>query len=190
MTEWLSAGWKFLIIRGVVGIAFGVMVIVWPDITILALVVVWGVWALLDGVGSLAQAFQRGSSGGRRVLLVVMGIIALIAAIFAISNPFSAAAVLTWIIGIWLIVRGLFELFGAFSSARPAPRWLLLLSAAFSLVIGILCVGHPATMTFAFVIWLGIMAIAWGVAFLVAGLVSRRELRGLDEAMPAGGAAL
>ena len=180
MSEWLSAGWRLLVVRGVLGIVFGVIAIVWPDITLLALAVLWGVWALVDGVGSFAQAFQPGTEGGRRALLVVMGVIALLAGLFAIFRPFSAAVILAWVIGIWLIVRGVFELFGAFSSRRTLPRWLLLVGAVLSLVLGILCVMHPATATFVFVLWLGIVAVAWGIVFLVTGFVVRRGLKQLD----------
>lgn len=180
MSEWLSASWKLLIVRGLLGIVFGVIAIVWPDITLLSLVILWAVWAVFDGVGSLVQASEPGTDGGRRALLVIMGVIALLAGLFAIFRPFTAAVALAWVIGIWLIVRGLFELFGAFSSRRTVPRWLLLLGGVLSLALGILCVLHPETATFVFVFWLGIVAVAWGLVFLVTGFVLRREVNRLD----------
>jgi uncharacterized membrane protein HdeD (DUF308 family) len=180
MSEWLSASWKMLTVRGIVGLVFGVIAIVWPDITLLSLVILWAVWALFDGVGSLLQAAEPGTDGGRRALLVIMGIIAVLAGLFAIFRPFTVAVALAWVIGIWLIVRGVFELFGAFSSRRTVPRWLLLLGGVLSLVLGVLCVLHPETATFVFVFWLGIVAVAWGIVFLVTGLVLRREVGKID----------
>ena len=65
--EWLTAGWKMLLVRGVIGIIFGILAIVWPIDTAIALALLWGIWAAVDGVGSIVQAFQpeaRTSSRG------------------------------------------------------------------------------------------------------------------------------
>jgi uncharacterized membrane protein HdeD (DUF308 family) len=80
--DWLAVGWKLLVARGALGIIFGVMAMVWPITTAVALALLWGVWALTDGVSSIWQAFQPDAKG--RVGLVLMGAIALVAAFFAI----------------------------------------------------------------------------------------------------------
>jgi uncharacterized membrane protein HdeD (DUF308 family) len=135
----------------------------------------WGIWALLEGAGALVQAFQP-ESPGHRIWLVLMGLVALVAAFFAIFSPAVTAVALTWILGIWLIVRGAFEVLGAFSSDRQTPRWLLLASAALSLLLGLLFVLNPGGSAVGLAVWLGITAIVWGVVFLVMGLAVRREL--------------
>ena len=114
--DWYAVGWKMLLFRGVLGILFGILAIAWPIETAIAFALLWGIWALADGVGSIVQAFQPDAKG--RVWLVLMGLIALIAAFFAIFSPGVAAVTLTWILGIWLIVRGVFEIVGAFTSSR------------------------------------------------------------------------
>jgi uncharacterized membrane protein HdeD (DUF308 family) len=173
--DWLSVGWKALVLRGVIGIVFGILVIVWPDIAVGTFVILWGFWALLDGIGSFYQAFQPEESGGGRIWLVVMGVIAVLAGLFAIFSPAMAAATLTWFLGIWLLVRGVFEVVGAFSSSVQTPRWLLLLGAAVSIVLGILFVANPGTAAVGLAIWFGIIAVAWGIAFTVLGLVIRKD---------------
>lgn len=185
--DWLSVGWKALLLRGVIGIVFGILVIVWPDIAIGAFVILWGFWALMDGIGSFYQAFQPEESGGGRVWLVVMGVIAVLAAFFAIFSPAMAAATLTWILGIWLIVRGVFEVVGAFSSTVQTPRWLLLLSAALSIVLGILFVANPGASAVGLAVLFGIMAIVWGIAFIVLGWIIRKDLAAAEPEAPPGG---
>ncbi|MEV6287612.1 DUF308 domain-containing protein [Kribbella sp. NPDC051770] len=174
--DWLSVGWKMLVARGAVGIVFGILAIVWPLSTAIALALLWGFWALMDGIGSLAQAFQPQAQG--RVWLIVMGVIALVAAFFAIFSPATTAVTLTWILGIWLIVRGLFEVFGAFGSNLATPRWLLLLSAALSILIGILFAANPGAGAVTIATWLGVVALLWGGVFVLGGLAVRRELAG------------
>jgi uncharacterized membrane protein HdeD (DUF308 family) len=173
--DWLNLSWKLLVARGVIGIIFGFMAMVWPDLTIIALVVLWGFWALMDGIGAFVQAFQPGAVG--RWWLVAMGVIALAAAFLAIFRPSVTAVALTWILGIWLIVRGLFELVGAFASSRPTPRWLLVASGLLSMLIGFLFTANPGTGAIAVAVWIGLMALAWGVVFVGAGLMARRAAR-------------
>ncbi|MGC4943255.1 HdeD family acid-resistance protein [Kribbella sp. DT2] len=188
--DWLSVGWKMLVVRGAVGIVFGILAIAWPLSTAIALALLWGFWALMDGLGSLVQAFQPESSGSR-LWLVVMGVIALLAAFFAIFSPATTAVTLTWILGIWLIVRGVFEAIGAFGSTSSTPRWLLLLSAALSVLIGILFAANPGAGAVTIATWLGIAALAWGGVFVLGGLAVRRELTGHSTTplMPPGPAA-
>ncbi|MEU0091953.1 DUF308 domain-containing protein [Kribbella sp. NPDC006257] len=51
--------------------------------------------------------------------LVVIGVIAVVAAFLAIASPGLTAVTLTWILGIWLIVRGVFEVAAAFGNRPP-----------------------------------------------------------------------
>jgi uncharacterized membrane protein HdeD (DUF308 family) len=170
-----TASWKMLVVRGVVGIVFGILAIAWPIETAIALMVLWGFWALMEGISSLMQAF-RSKTQESRLGLAVMGVIAVIAAFFLIFSPDVAATTLTWIFGIWLIIRGLFEVFAAFSSYRLTSRWLLLLGAALSILLGVFFVVNPGRGAVGIAVWLGLIALCWGVVYVAMGLILRREL--------------
>ncbi|HEY7718915.1 MAG TPA: HdeD family acid-resistance protein [Pedococcus sp.] len=171
--DWLSAGWKWMVARGALAIVFGVMAMAWPIETAIVFALLWGIWAVADGIGSLVQAFSPESTG--RVWLAVMGGLAIVAGLLAIVRPGLAAGALTWILGIWLIVRGLFEVVGAFSSTVAQRRWLLVLSGGLSIVLGFLFTANPGNAAVALAFWLGIVAVAWGAVFVVTGLMVRRE---------------
>lgn len=173
--DWLAVGWKALVTRGVIGIVLGVMAMVWPIGTAIALALLFGVWALADGVSSIWQAFQPDARG--RVWLGLMGALALIAAFYAIFRPAASAVALTWVLGIWLIVRGIFELVGAFASTVATPRWLLALGGVLSLLLGFLFTANPGTGAVAVAFWLGLTALAWGAAMVAVGLVVRHQAR-------------
>jgi uncharacterized membrane protein HdeD (DUF308 family) len=181
--DWLNVGWKMLLVRGVIAIVFGIVAIVWPISTAIALALLWGFWALFDGIGSLVQAFQP-ESRGSRVWLVIMGLVALVAAFFAIFSPAVTAVALTWILGIWLIVRGVFEAIGAFSSSSLLPRWLLLVGAALSLLLGVLFVSNPGRAVVAIAVWLGVTALIWGGVFVAMAIAIRRGLTSLQRSAP------
>jgi uncharacterized membrane protein HdeD (DUF308 family) len=173
--DWLTLGWKMLLVRGAIGIVFGILAIAWPISTAIALALLWGFWALTDGIGSIVQAFQP-ESRGSRLWLVALGVIALLAAFFAITSPGMTATTITWILGIWLIVRGIFELAGAFSSQQMTPRWLLVLNGLLSLLIGILFAANPGAGAVSIAVLLGITALVWGVVLIGVGLTVRRAL--------------
>jgi uncharacterized membrane protein HdeD (DUF308 family) len=174
--DWLILSWKALVARGLAAIAFGIVAMVWPDTTAIALAVLWGVWALVEGIGSIAQAFEPGTPGFARFALIGMGVIALIASFFAIFSPAVTAVTLTWILGLWLIVRGVFEAVAAAAASRSASRWLLLLGAALDFLLGILFVTNPGKGAVGIAFLLGITAFAWGIVFLATGFLVRRSL--------------
>lgn len=180
MTTTLSAAfakpdWRAMFVRGLAAAAIGVAVMVWPDITLKVLVVLVGFWALVDGIGFVAAAL-RAPSGGAKGMFGLLGVLALVAAFFCIVRPGLAASTVIWVIGSWLVVRGIFELFAAFGSALGAPRWLALLSAAVDLVLGILFVTHPDR-TATGLSWLfGLFILIGGVLLVWLAFVARKGL--------------
>lgn len=172
--EQFTSSWKMLVVRGAIGIVFGILAIVWPLETAIALVLLWGFWVLAEGISLLVEAFQS-TTQGSRLGRAVLGVIALIVAFFAIFSPSVTAETLTWFLGIWLIIRGLVEVFTAFSSYRLTPRWLLLVGAALSILLGAFFVANPGRGAVGIAVWLGIIALCWGVIFVVMGFMLRRE---------------
>jgi uncharacterized membrane protein HdeD (DUF308 family) len=178
----LNTAWKLLLLRGVLGVLFGILAIVWPIDTVIALAVLWGIWALVDGFGLFAAAFRPGGTGGERLLAGVMAVIAVLAGLYAIVHPGSAATALTWVIGIWLLVRGVFELVGAFAAGQPgSSRWMGVLSALVDFLLGGILVAHPGKSAVGITWLLGIVALVWGVVLIVLAFVVRSQLRDLAD---------
>ena len=177
----LTAAWKLLLLRGVIGIVLGIVLVAWPEATIVVLMVLIGLWALIDGIGLAAQVFAQGASAGQRVFFGVMALVALFVALFAIFSPDKAASAITWLVGIWLLVRGLFELVGAFSSTISAPRWLLIVGALIDLALGWLFVANPGKAAVGVAVVIGILSVAWGIVFVVLALAARSATKDLPD---------
>ena len=182
----MTAAWKLLALRGAIAIVLGIILIVWPKATIVVLMVLIGLWALIDGIGLAAQVFAKGASAGQRVFFGVMALVALFVALFAIFSPDKAASAITWLVGIWLLVRGLFELVGAFSSTISAPRWLLIVGALIDLALGWLFVANPGKAAVGVAVVIGILSVAWGIVFVVLELAARSATKNLpgDSSLP------
>ena len=179
LKDFLTWSWTVLVVQGVVAVILGVVALVWPAITLIALVFLWGIWALVDGIAMGAAAFRPGPTG-RRILFGIMAVLGIVAAFFAFFRPGLTAVALTWILGLWLIVRGVFELVGAFSSTLPAPRWLIVLGGLIDLVLGILFVANPGTGVVTIIWVVGVLAIVWGIVFVVLGLMVRKGSKELE----------
>ena len=61
--NWLDDNWGMLLVRGIIAVLFGIMAIVWPGITAVALAVLWGLWALIEGVVNPWRRFGKGATG-------------------------------------------------------------------------------------------------------------------------------
>jgi uncharacterized membrane protein HdeD (DUF308 family) len=173
--DWLTLGWKVLMLRGALGVVFGLVAIVAPVTAALTFALLWGVWVLADGIGLLLQAFQPDDSRNRRILVGVMGLVAVVAGLFAITSPKMTAVTLTWILGVWFIARGIFEAGAAFSSTTNRPRGLLLVTAALDVVIGVLFTANPGRGAVGIAVVLGIVALVWGLGFIAVAFVVRRQ---------------
>jgi uncharacterized membrane protein HdeD (DUF308 family) len=168
----LDAGWKLVVARGVIGVVFGMLAIFWPVTTGLALVMLWGFWALFEGISALAQAV-RVTTGVARLGFTLLGLAGLVAAVLAIFSPKLTATTLTAILGLWLIVRGAIEGIAAFTRDLVTSPWLFLPGAALSVLLGVFFLANPGRAAVGIAVLLGLIAVAWGGVFIASGLLLR-----------------
>ena len=163
----LARNWWALALRGALAILFGILAIVWPGLTLTALVILFGAYALADGVFAII-AFLRGDGfqEGRWPLLVE-GIVGVIAGILVIVWPGLSALALLFVIAGWSIVTGIFEIAAAVALRREIENeWLLGLGGLVSVIFGILIAIFPGEGALALAWIIGIYAIVFGVLFI------------------------
>jgi uncharacterized membrane protein HdeD (DUF308 family) len=153
----------FLIVAGVLGAIAGILALVYPDITLLALALIAGVNLMLLGVLALIDAFGGEHDATSRLLAAVIGILGLIAGLVVIRRPGESLLAIVVILGVWLVVTGIVDFIRAF--ARLENRALRLLGALVDVILGILILALPK-------LSLGTLAILIGISFLVRGAVS------------------
>jgi len=168
--------WSHLVLRGALAVVFGLVAMLFPLSTATALALLWGIWALADGVATLVQAFRAPRSPVRPVL-VVMGLVALVAGAVAVSDPGLTAVTLTWVVGLWLIARGVLEAVVAVLQPGNESRAGLLLSGAVDVLLGLLFVLNPGRSAVGLAVVLGLVALVWGVVLVAVGLVVRNRQR-------------
>lgn len=172
----LARNWWLLLLRGLAAIAFGVIALVWPGSAILALIFVWAVYAIADGVFSLAGAIAgREHSVGPRWWLVVVGLLGIGAGMIGLLYPAMAAGALVLLIGFWAVLVGAMQVAGAISLRKEiVGEWLMGLSGVISILLGLAFLFRPAIGALSLVWLIGAYAIVAGICFIALSFRFRR----------------
>jgi uncharacterized membrane protein HdeD (DUF308 family) len=152
-------------------VVFGVLLLAWPGITVLALALVFAVYVLADGIGMIVSGV--GARGGRRWSYVLAGVVGVIAGLAAAFWPGVTVLVLALWAGAWTVVTGVLEIAAAVRHEGPG-RWLTALAGVLSVVAGLFILIWPGIGAIALATVLGIYALAAGVSFLWAAWQVRR----------------
>ena len=123
----LADNWGWILLRGIVAVIFGVAAFVWPGLTLLTLVLLWGVYAIADGIFALAAAVTATAHNtASRWWLGVWGVISIAAGLAALVWPGMTSMILLLVIGIWAIATGILAIWGAIYLRREIEgEWLL-----------------------------------------------------------------
>ncbi len=164
----MSRNWWALAIRGVAAVIFGLLAFVWPQITLLALVVLWGAYALIDGIFSIVAAITHPEVRDRRWLLLLEGVVGIAAGVVAFIWPDITAFILLYIIAAWALVTGVLEIANAIRLRREITgEWALVASGVLSVLFGLLLVFFPGAGALAVVWIIGAYAIVFGILLLI-----------------------
>lgn len=184
MTPTLAKNWWSLVLRGIAAILLGVITFLWPGITITALVFLFGGYALVDGVLSIAGAVRAAERRDRWGVLLIEGIVGIAAGFITMLWPAITALALVYVIAAWAIVTGAFEIAAAIRLRKVIRgEWLLALGGIASVVFGILMIIAPLAGALVIALWVGAYALVFGVVMVALGF----KLRSWAKALPAGG---
>ena len=176
MLHALAKNWWLLLLRGIAGIAFGILALVWPGITLLTLVIFYGAYALVDGIFSLVAAFTGRARALPTWWLILVGIAGIAAGIITFLWPGITAVVLVLLIGAWAVVHGVFEIIGAIQLRKEIDHeWLLILAGALSILFGLLVLAMPGAGALALIWTIGAYAIIFGVIFVILSFRLRQH---------------
>lgn len=183
MTTLISKMWWAIVIRGLCALIFGILTFVWPLATIGALVLLFGAYALVDGIFSFAAALSPHKSGSMRLWLILVGLTGIAAGILTFAWPGVTAMVLLYFIAGWAIITGIFEVIAAIRLRKEITGELFLaLSGIASIIFGVLLYAYPGAGALAVITIIGIYAIVFGVLLLVLGLRLRSHAQQIAKA--------
>jgi len=180
MIATLSRNWWVLAIRGVAAILFGIGAFVWPGITLAVLVLLFGAYALVDGIFAVIAGISVRKEQERWWMMLLSGLAGIVIGIVTFLSPGITALVLLYFIAAWSIVTGAFEIAAAIRLRKEIEgEWLLALAGLASLIFGILLVVLPGPGALALIWLIGVYALLYGILMLALAF----RLRGLGETL-------
>src|SRR4029077_8546911 len=159
-------------------IAFGLITFFAPEISLAALVLVFGAYAFADGVLAIASAIRERGEGRHWWMLLLEGVMGIGAAAVTFFWPGITALALLYLIAAWALVTGGFELAAAIRLRKVITgEWLLILSGLASVALGVVLVLFPGPGALALVLWIGAYALVSGVLLIMLAFRLRSWLK-------------
>ena len=157
-----------LILVAVVTLAAGVILLVWPQATVIVVAYLLGAALLVSGLFRLVSGFAaRGLSGGTRAAYVLIGLLATLAGLYCLRHIDVTVVLLAFIVGLFWTLHGIVDLSVAATSGPGTGRGLRAFTGVLSLAAGLIVIFWP-TITLTILLWvMGIWLLAYGVMLTV-----------------------
>jgi uncharacterized membrane protein HdeD (DUF308 family) len=182
MLSMLARNWWLIALRGLMAILFGVLTFVWPGVSLYALVLLYGAFALVDGGLALWAAIGGRKANESTGWLILVGVAGLLAGIVTVLWPGLTALALLYLIAWWCIVRGLFEIVGAIRLRKEIDNeWWLVLEGILSVALGLILLVRPGAGALALLWLIGAWSILVGAMLLALAF----RLKSLKKLAPA-----
>jgi len=175
VADTISHNWWLLALRGLAAILFGLLTFIWPGISLFALIMLFGAFALINGVLSIFMAVRAPKGYPRFGSLLLGGVCGIFASILTLIWPGLTALGLLIMIAAWAIVTGILEIVAAIKLRKEIKReWLLILAGLCSVVFGVLLMLMPGPGALVLVLWIGAYALVVGLLLIVLAFKVRR----------------
>jgi len=173
----LARNWWAIALRGLFAVLFGIAAFVWPGLTLAALVILWGAYALVDGIFNLVAALRAAQKKMTWWPLVLEGILGIAAGVVAFLWPGITALALLYLIAAWAILTGIVEIIAAVRLRHAiSGEWMLGLAGLLSIVFGVILIAAPGAGALAVIWMIGAYAVVFGIVLIALGF----RLRGLQ----------
>jgi len=173
-----------LILRGVLALIVGIIALAWPSVTILALVILFAVYAFMDAGFQGMRAFSSGKAGPV-IGHLLLALVDLAAGVVALIWPGPTAQVLVLVVAIWAFVIGFTEIFLAFGRGEAAgTRALLILTGLAAIAFGAVFASRPDIGAISLALLFGLFSLVYGVTQIVAGAEIRHSGKSLQSVLP------
>lgn len=176
MVNALARNWWAVLIRGIAAVVFGILAFIWPGATIIAIAILFGAYAFVDGVFAIVAAVRAAEAHERWWLFVIEGIVGLAIAAITFYNVGVTLLALYFTIAAWAFLTGILEIVAAVQLRKMIANevWLIVGGLA-SILFGVLMLWRPMAGVLA-VIWLiGAYAIVFGITMIALSLRLRKH---------------
>lgn len=106
--------WWILLLEGIISLAAGIVVFIWPAATLIVLVYLVAIWAIITGVFEFLASVMASWAAPGKIFIGITGVLSVILGIVIFSYPLLTITAIIWLLGIYAIVTGLSLIFFSF----------------------------------------------------------------------------
>jgi uncharacterized membrane protein HdeD (DUF308 family) len=178
--ETLVKNWWLFTLRGILGIIFGFLALIFPGPTMLSLVLLFSAYMLVDGVAAIISAVRAiRRKEDRWGILIFEGLLNIATGIAAFLWPGLTVIAFVWLIAAWAIVTGALMTAAGSRLNIDHGRWWLVLGGLLSLAYGVLLIIAPLIGAVVLTWWIGVYALVFGIALVMFSFKLRSRLQEL-----------
>jgi uncharacterized membrane protein HdeD (DUF308 family) len=163
----LARNWWALLIRGIAAVIFGVLAFIWPGATIVAIGILFGAYAFVDGIFAIVAAVRAAEAHERWWPFVIEGIVGLLIAGITFYDVAITIFALFFTIAAWAFITGIMEIVAAIQLRKLVPNefWLIF-GGIVSILFGVLLVWRPLAGALAVIYLIGAYAVVFGITMI------------------------
>ena len=162
-----ARNWWALALRGLVAVLFGLAALFWPGLVLSVLIVLFGAYALVDGVLAVIAAFRSSGRSPRRGLLLIEGVVGILFGLIALLWPDLTALALLYLFAFWAILGGIARILMAIMLRREIENeWSVGFSGVLAVILGIVLLLLPGAGLLAYTWLIGLFALVVGIILI------------------------
>ena len=170
----VGRSWWVILLYGIIGVIIGIMAIMRPGEAGVALAWAFGIMALVEALVSVFALFSKDVPVSKGWLLFY-AVVSAIFGVLAIMNPGVMAISLVIVLGLWLIIAGIYRIVFAIRVRKVIDgEWWMILAGALGILLGVLFIAEPLAGMVTSALWIGILALVYGIFQIVASFRIRK----------------
>jgi uncharacterized membrane protein HdeD (DUF308 family) len=167
--------WWLFLLTGIAWFVFALLVFQWDYTTVYAISYLFGVVAIIAGVNEFLQIGV--STTGWKVVRGIVGVLFVVAGIWAVVHPRNAFATIAALIGFFFLFKGIFDFTTAFLTRAVFDLWWVqLVVGIVEILLAFWVAGNFRQQVILLVVYVGVIGISRGITELILAF-KLRELR-------------
>ncbi|PXX71034.1 uncharacterized membrane protein HdeD (DUF308 family) [Nocardia tenerifensis] len=173
------SAWQTVLVTGLLSVVLGVIILVWPDVTLVAAGVLFGIYLVVSGFLQLLAAFGAPASTGMRVLAFISGVLSIAIGVFCFRDELISILLLAIWIGIGWLFRGVSAVVIGLSEPEAPGRWLAVFFGVLTVIAGIVLIAWPLTSVATLAIVVGVWLIVLGIMEIIVAFGVRKDAKAM-----------
>lgn len=178
VVEEAARSWWLFLLTGIAWLVFALLVFQWDYTTVYAISFLFGVVAIIAGVNEFLEIAV--STTGWKIVRAILGVLFLVAGIWALAHPHNAFSTIAALIGFFFLVKGAFDLIVALLTKDHFELWWIQLTVGIiELLLAFWVAGNFRQKTILLVVYVGVIALSRGITEIFLAFKLKRVRRSL-----------